>query len=85
MSAKPTSPVEEKLDAFLSHRPAEAELKEKNILKSSTLPPTLQASEADLKRHQLEDKLNEKVLHRPAPEELEKRGILESGEVPGRE
>jgi len=79
----PKSEQTKKLERQLSLRPDKSELVEKNILKSSSVAPSLQAAQADLERAQLENKLEGKLQARPKPEELVKEGILQADEVPG--
>ncbi|KAG8953527.1 hypothetical protein FRC04_002369 [Tulasnella sp. 424] len=75
--------AKQKLERKLSLRPEREELVERNILKNTSVAPSLQAAQADLERAQLEDKLEQKLQARPKPDELVKEGILNADEVPG--
>lgn len=54
---------------------------DKNILKSTSLAPSLQSATAQLQKAQLEDRLESKLESRPDREELERIGILKDGKV----
>ncbi|KIO32287.1 hypothetical protein M407DRAFT_241536 [Tulasnella calospora MUT 4182] len=75
--------AKQKLERKLSLRPERDELVERNILKNTSVAPSLQAAQADLERARLEDKLEQKLQARPKPDELVKEGILNADEVPG--
>ncbi|KAG8990928.1 hypothetical protein FRB90_001547 [Tulasnella sp. 427] len=71
------------LERKLSLRPERDELVERNILKNTSVAPSLQAAQADLERARLENQLEAKLQSRPKPDELVKEGILNADEVPG--
>ncbi|KAK4153373.1 hypothetical protein C8A00DRAFT_15395 [Chaetomidium leptoderma] len=74
--SRPNPARKNSLEYHLSHRPDRQELVEKNILRSSTAAPGLQAHQKDLEKHMRADSLNEKISHRPSPEALIKEGVL---------
>jgi len=71
-----------KLEQKLAQRPDTQELRDRNILKNTTVAPALQAAQEKLQRSQLEDKLSDALAKRPRPEELIKEGILQPDEAP---
>ncbi|KAI8581718.1 hypothetical protein K450DRAFT_230843 [Umbelopsis ramanniana AG] len=73
-----TSPAAEKLDAFLSHRPDQQELVEKNILKDPKIAPSLQQHREELAKRQIEDSLRHKIEARPKKEDLVEHNILKN-------
>jgi len=80
----PGSPETRKaMERKLSLRPERNELVEKNILKNTSVAPSLQAAQAELERAQLEDQLESKLQRRPTVDELVKEGILNADEIPG--
>lgn len=82
-ATSPLSPDEKKrLEKAIESRPDQRELVDRNILKDTTVAPSLQAARDRLKRSQLEDKLEGDLQSRPKPEELVKRGILNEDEAP---
>jgi len=82
-ATSPLSPDEKKrLEKAIESRPDQRELVDRNILKDTTVAPSLQAARDRLQRSQLEDKLEGDLQLRPKPEELVKRGILNEDEAP---
>ncbi|KAM3578899.1 hypothetical protein VKS41_008692 [Umbelopsis sp. WA50703] len=73
-----TSPAAEKLDAFLSHRPEQQELVEKNILKDPKVAPSLQQQREELAKKQIQDSLRHKIDSRPTKEDLVEHNILKN-------
>ncbi|CAO3680364.1 unnamed protein product [Umbelopsis vinacea] len=73
-----TSPAAEKLDTFLSHRPEQQELVDKNILKDPKIAPSLQQHREELAKRQIEDSLRHKIESRPTREDLVEHNILKN-------
>ena len=62
------------LNKHLAARPAEQDLKDRGILRSTAAAPALQATQADLERHQAADRVKRGLENRPEREELVERG-----------
>lgn len=68
--------MEDFLKHKIQHRPDRQSLIEQHILEDTTVSPSLQDKQRQLKRARLTDGLNDRLSHRPGPLELVKGNIL---------
>jgi len=64
------------LEKKIEQRPAKDELIEHNIMKATTMDPSLQSAAIALEKHKLEENLAKKIQERPDPQELKEKNIL---------